>query len=115
MLARASSARRPHRSSARVFHTCDVQVRVDHGHSAAQAGEDRLQEGVDSVELAARSRSSSLIVSSSSLVDWSSSFIVSSSSLVDWSSSLVVSSSSMVDCSSSLVVSSSSTVDWSSS
>ena len=62
-----------------------------------------------------RSRSSSLIVSSSSLVDWSSSFIVSSSSLVDWSSSLVVCSSSLADWSSSLVVSSSSIVDCSSS
>ena len=62
-----------------------------------------------------RVRSSSLIVSSSSFVDWSSSFIVSSSSFVDWSSSFVVSSSSFVDWSSSFVVSSSSTVDWSSS
>jgi hypothetical protein len=89
-----------------------VQFGAQHDDARAQADEDRLEELVGPVELAvrscsaSRSCSSSLIVWSSSLVDWSSSSVVSSSSTVDWSSSFVVSSSSLVDWSSSYAVSS---------
>src|SRR3954469_7094158 len=111
----ASSGRSPHSSWAPWFHTC---TRCSLSSTATPSSSDvriASRKSLTWLSSPVRSRSSSLIVSSSSLVDWSSSFIVSSSSLVDCSSSLVVWSSSLADCSSSLVVSSSSIVDCSSS
>ena len=115
--ARAPRRRAGPRARARAsFHAMHAQLAVEHDDArlAGWRGSTRGSVRLGSARPCA-GWSSSLIVSSSSLVDWSSSFIVSSSSFVDWSSSFVVSSSSFVDCSSSFVVSSSSTVDCSSS
>lgn len=110
-----SSARSPHRSSQPRFHTT---TRISRSTTTMPSWTElisELRKFFASSNSMLRSRSVSLMVCSSSLVDCSSSFMVSSSSLVDCNSSLVVSSSSTVDCSSSLVVSSSSLVDCSSS
>src|SRR5579884_2134845 len=110
-----SSGVSPHSSRAWPFQICTCWRRSSTVTAVPIVVRMVSRNRLSSLSSVVRCRSSSFMVSSSSLLECSSSFIVSSSSLVDWSSSLVVSSSSLVDWSSSLVVSSSSTVDWSSS